>query len=78
MSISSTGAPGGDQEPTAIDIMSILAHYGIIYVPVGNAKVLNLNKVPHGSTVPVPCCMSDDSQLPSMSVLFANSIIGSD
>ena len=34
----STGTPGGGQEVTALNALSVLVHHGIIYVPLGYAK----------------------------------------
>lgn len=49
----STGTPGGGQEVTVLNSLSTLAHHGIIYVPLGYAKVFdkvtNLEEV-HGSS----------------------------
>lgn len=49
----STGTPGGGQETTVVNALSVLVHHGIIYVPLGYAKafgqITNLNEV-HGSS----------------------------
>lgn len=49
----STGTPGGGQEATVINSLSVLAHHGIIYVPLGYGKAFplltNLDEV-HGSS----------------------------
>ncbi|KAM9891990.1 hypothetical protein OXX79_010332 [Metschnikowia pulcherrima] len=49
----STGTPGGGQETTIVNALSVLVHHGIIYVPLGYAKVFgqltNLDEV-HGSS----------------------------
>ncbi|ODQ66886.1 flavo protein WrbA [Nadsonia fulvescens var. elongata DSM 6958] len=49
----STGTPGGGQESTILNSISILAHHGIIYVPLGYANnfalLSNLSEVRGGS-----------------------------
>ncbi|KXN87100.1 Protoplast secreted protein 2 [Leucoagaricus sp. SymC.cos] len=49
----STGTPGGGQEVTVLNLMSTLAHHGIIFVPLGYkaayAEVTNLTEVHGGS-----------------------------
>ncbi|CUM45057.1 Protoplast secreted protein 2 [Debaryomyces fabryi] len=49
----STGTPGGGQESTAMNALSVLTHHGIIYVPLGYAnsfaQLSNLEEV-HGSS----------------------------
>lgn len=49
----STGTPGGGQEITIVNTLSVLAHHGIIYVPLGYSatfdKLTNLEEV-HGSS----------------------------
>mmetsp|Transcript_9132 Transcript_9132/g.9028 ORF Transcript_9132/g.9028 Transcript_9132/m.9028 type:complete len:201 (+) Transcript_9132:110-712(+) len=49
----STGTPGGGQEATAMNALSVLTHHGIIYVPLGYAnsfaQLSNLEEV-HGSS----------------------------
>ncbi|KAF9458390.1 NADH-quinone oxidoreductase [Collybia nuda] len=49
----STAGPGGGQETTALNSMSVLTHHGIIHVPLGYAKafgqISNLTEV-HGSS----------------------------
>lgn len=49
----STGTPGGGQEQTVANSISTLTHHGIIYVPLGYAKVFdkltNLEEVHGGS-----------------------------
>jgi NAD(P)H dehydrogenase (quinone) len=49
----STGTPGGGQEATVLNSLSVLAHHGIIYVPLGYAhtfsQLSNLNEVRGGS-----------------------------
>lgn len=38
----STGTPGGGQEITILNCMSVLAHHGMIYVPLGYKNTLKL------------------------------------
>ncbi|ONH69046.1 Protoplast secreted protein 2 [Cyberlindnera fabianii] len=49
----STGTPGGGQEVTVLNSLSVLAHHGIIYVPLGYknnfAELANLTEVHGGS-----------------------------
>lgn len=49
----STGTPGGGQEATVMNALSVLTHHGIIYVPLGYANAFaqlsNLEEV-HGSS----------------------------
>lgn len=49
----STGTPGGGQETTIVNALSVLVHHGMIYVPLGYAKafgqITNLEQV-HGSS----------------------------
>jgi len=49
----STGTPGGGQETTIVNALSVLVHHGIIYVPLGYAKafgqITKLDEV-HGSS----------------------------
>lgn len=49
----STGTPGGGQETTIVNALSVIVHHGMIYVPLGYAKafaqITNLNEV-HGSS----------------------------
>jgi NAD(P)H dehydrogenase (quinone) len=49
----STGTPGGGQEITALNALSVLAHHGLIYVPLGYknsfAQLTNLEEVHGGS-----------------------------
>ncbi|GLB37863.1 putative candidate 1, 4-benzoquinone reductase (LDA7) [Lyophyllum shimeji] len=49
----STAAPGGGQETTALNSMSVLTHHGIIHVPLGYARTFgqlsNMDEV-HGGT----------------------------
>lgn len=48
-----TGTPGGGQEVTVLNSLSVLAHHGIIYVPLGYkntfGELTNLEE-PHGSS----------------------------
>jgi NAD(P)H dehydrogenase (quinone) len=48
-----TGTPGGGQEVTVLNSLSVLAHHGIIYVPLGYkntfAELANLDEVHGGS-----------------------------
>ncbi|KAG6811183.1 Minor allergen Alt a 7 [Tricholoma furcatifolium] len=50
---SSTAGPGGGQETTALNTMSVLTHHGIIHVPLGYARsfaqLSNLEEVHGGS-----------------------------
>ncbi|CDO51594.1 hypothetical protein DV495_003368 [Geotrichum candidum] len=49
----STGTPGGGQEATVLNSLSVLTHHGIIYVPLGYAhtfqQLSNLEEVHGGS-----------------------------
>lgn len=49
----STGTPGGGQETTVVNALSVLVHHGIVFVPLGYAKafaqITNLEEV-HGSS----------------------------
>lgn len=49
----STGTPGGGQEVTVLNSLSVLAHHGIIFVPLGYAhtfkQLTNLEEVHGGS-----------------------------
>ncbi|KAF5098507.1 hypothetical protein D0Z00_002029 [Geotrichum galactomycetum] len=49
----STGTPGGGQEVTALNALSVLAHHGLIYVPLGYkhsfSQLTNLEQVHGGS-----------------------------
>lgn len=49
----STGTPGGGQETTIVNALSVLVHHGMIYVPLGYAKafaqITSLDE-PHGSS----------------------------
>ena len=49
----STGTPGGGQEITVLNALSVLAHHGLIYVPLGYknsfAQLTNIEEVHGGS-----------------------------
>lgn len=49
----STGTPGGGQETTIVNALSVIVHHGMIYVPLGYAnafpQITNLTEV-HGSS----------------------------
>jgi NAD(P)H dehydrogenase (quinone) len=49
----STGTPGGGQEITVLNSLSVLAHHGIIYVPLGYKHTFGLTtnlEEPHGGS----------------------------
>lgn len=49
----STGTPGGGQETTVVNSLSVLVHHGIIYIPLGYAKAFgqlsNMTEI-HGAS----------------------------
>jgi NAD(P)H dehydrogenase (quinone) len=55
----STGSPGGGQELTALQSLSVAVHQGMVYVPIGYqiGEITNLDEVHGGSpwgTIPPP------------------------
>lgn len=66
----SVSSPGGGQEATLRNFMSIIAHHGMIYIPLGYAKafaeITNLDEV-HGGTPYGAVCFAagDGSRQPS-------------
>jgi multimeric flavodoxin WrbA len=56
----STGTPGGGQELTAFQSLSVAIHQGMVYVPIGYQipSVMNLDEVHGGSPWGNPCDLS--------------------
>lgn len=77
----STGSPGGGQETTAINALSVLVHHGMIYVPLGYAKVFaqltSLDEVHGGSPWGAGAFAGHGSRQPSALELEITTIQGS-